>query len=192
MLFLETIRTEGGAPLHLSYHQQRLDRTLDAFGIAARYDLSELLSPPPEGIYRCRVVYGDEQCSVDYLPYTPRSFRTLQAVCDDEIEYPFKYANRTMLDLLYEEREEADDIVIVKEGLITDSTIANIALFDGSRWLTPARPLLEGTTRRRLLDEGKIFEADIPLKALASFGRCALMNAMVGFCEVENGILPPK
>lgn len=192
MLFLETIRALDGQVHHLDYHQQRLERTMKAFGIRADYRLETLLEPPSEGLIRCRVLYDEETISANYLPYTVRRFRSLQAVVDDDIEYAFKFANRTALDLDYEERGDADDIVIVKNGLLTDTTVANIALFDGSRWLTPKTPLLNGTTRQRLLDEGRLVETDIAAEDLPRFRRCAVMNAMIGFLEVENGIIPPE
>jgi 4-amino-4-deoxychorismate lyase len=192
MLFLETIKAENGRIFHLDYHQRRLEQTLAAFGISKNYPLSELLDPPKEGLIRCRVLYDEEQIDIMYLPYVIKHFRTLQAVIDDEIVYDYKYANRTAIDIDYEERDDADDIVIVKNGLLTDTSIANIALFDGEKWVTPKTPLLRGTTRERLLDEGTIVEGDIPLKELKRYSRCAVMNAMVGFIEVENGIIPPN
>lgn len=192
MLFLETIKADNGRLFHLDYHQKRLERTLKAFGIETHYNLEAMLDPPPEGLIRCRVLYDAEQLEAVYLPYVVKRFRTLQAVIDDEIVYDYKFANRTALDADYEERDGADDVVIVKNGLLTDTTIANIALFDGERWITPKTPLLRGTTRQRLLDEGILTEADIPLKELKRYERCAVMNAMVGFIEVEDGIIPPK
>lgn len=75
---------------------------------------------------------------------------------------------------------------------MSDTSIANIAFFDGVKWITPNTPLLQGTTRTRLLDEGKIYEAEISLELIPQFKKIALMNAMVGFIELENGILLPK
>jgi 4-amino-4-deoxychorismate lyase len=190
--FLETIRAEEGHLFHLEYHQRRMARTLDAFGIPVRYDLKSLLHPPAEGLIRCRVLYGEEGVALSYHPYIPRRFVTLQAVIDDTVDYAFKYADRRRLDALYEQHGASEEIVIVKNNLLTDATIANIALFDGTRWLTPKHPLLRGTTRERLLDEGKLEEAEITLDMLPDFERCALLNAMLDFVEVENGIIPPN
>lgn len=192
MRFLETIRAEGGRLFHLEYHRRRMERTLAAFGIPERFDLESLLQPPAEGLIRCRVLYGAEGVAVTYHPYTPRRFVTLQAVVDDTVDYAFKYADRRRLDVLLEQRGSSEEIVIVKNNRLTDATIANIALFDGSRWLTPKQPLLHGTTRERLLEEGKLEEAEITLDMLPAFERCALLNAMLGFVEVENGIIPPN
>ena len=95
-------------------------------------------------------------------------------------------------DELYARRGACDDIVIVKNGLLTDTTIANIALYDGNQWLTPASPLLEGTTRTRLLDIGKLTEAEISIDTLDRYYMTAIMNTMLGFVQVENGIILPK
>jgi len=177
---------------HLPYHQRRLEHSLRTLGFTPSIDLSALLCPPAEGVFRCRVLYDEHGAEVSYHPYTPRRFTTLQAVYDDTVDYPLKFADRSGLDALFERRGTADDVLIVKHGLVTDTTIANVAFFDGKRWLTPAAPLLEGTTRARLLDEGKLTEAEIPLEAALAFGRCAVMNAMVGFVEVGRGIIPPS
>jgi 4-amino-4-deoxychorismate lyase len=189
MRFLETIRAENGTVDHLADHLLRMERTLNAFGIDKRYDLKALLDPPAQGLIRCRVRYDDTGCEISYHPYTPRRFRTLRAIIDETVDYTFKYTDRTCFNPLYAQKGESDEIVIVKRGLLTDATIANIALYDGTKWLTPARPLLRGTTRDRLLREGKLVEADIPLEEAVAFERCALMNAMLGFVEVECGII---
>jgi 4-amino-4-deoxychorismate lyase len=192
MRFLETIRAEGGTALHLAYHRRRMARTLEAFGIAAEYDLESLIRPPSGELTRCRLLYGSGGVQITYHPYTPRTFRALQAVVCDHLAYEFKYADRSALDAAFEGRGTADDVVIVQNGLLTDTTIANIALFDGDRWITPRSPLLRGTTRDRLLESGFLSEGDIPLETLERYERCALMNAMVGFVEVENGIISPR
>ena len=191
-MFLETIKVENGCRHNLEYHQQRMECTMKAFGIKGHYDLGALLAPPEEGLIRCRVLYDHDMISISYLAYVPRHFRTLQAVVSETLEYDYKYANRTSLEQIHAERGDADDVVIVKNGLLTDTPIANIALHDGTKWVTPKQPLLHGTTRRRLIDEGRLTEADIPVSELSRYGRCAIMNAMIGFIEVENGILPPK
>jgi 4-amino-4-deoxychorismate lyase len=190
--FLETIRAESGRVFHLEYHRRRMERTLEAFGINERFDLASLLDPPPKRLIRCRVLYGAGGIDISYHPYVPRRFITLQAVVDDTIDYAFKYADRRRLDALYEQRGASEEIVIVKNNLLTDATIANIALFDGTRWLTPKHPLLHGTARERLLENGTLDEAEITLESLPNFERCALLNAMLGFVEVENGIIPPN
>jgi 4-amino-4-deoxychorismate lyase len=53
-------------------------------------------------------------------------------------------------------------------------------------WLTPKTPLLNGTTRQRLLDDGKIVEAEIKVHELRRFTKVALLNAMIGFDILER------
>jgi 4-amino-4-deoxychorismate lyase len=79
--------------------------------------------------------------------------------------------------------------LIVKNNLLCDTTIANIALLIDNQWLTPSTPLLEGTTRARLLDEGFLSAACLTSKDIQKADKIAIMNAMVGFVEVENGII---
>lgn len=188
--FLETIKAVDGELFHLPYHQSRLNATLASFGVAtpATHLLSSHLAPPKSGLYRCRVVYDIDNISIEYIPYQKRKISKLKIIFNDEIEYAKKYANRDLLDTLFALRDQCDDILIVKSGLITDTSIANVAFFDGKEWITPKRPLLEGTTRARLLDEKKLIARDIFVDDLKSFHSVALMNAMVDFAIIEEKI----
>ncbi|WP_345976726.1 aminotransferase class IV family protein [Sulfurimonas sp. HSL3-7] len=188
---LETIRVENGRPQHLFYHQQRMDNSLEQLGYSCHYDLASLIKPPDKKMYRCRIIYDAESFTIDYIPYQKRTIRKLQLVQADELDYTLKYADRRPLDVLFMRKGDADDILIVKNDLVTDTSIANIAFFDGQRWLTPKHPLLKGTTRARLLDEKKIFESEIHLHDLDKFSHFALLNAMIGFEEIKNGIIAP-
>lgn len=188
-LLLETIKCEGGIPHHLLYHQKRLEESLKVLGYQQHFLLKDLISPPDEKLYRCRFLYNHETYSIEYIPYQSRQLTTLKLVHDDSIDYALKFADRTCLDTLFEQRQDADDILILKHGHITDTTIANIAFWINNQWLTPKTPLLEGTTRARLLDEGKIHCADIHIDKALSAPRIALFNAMIGFFEMDNGII---
>ena len=190
MPFLETILAKEGETPYLQWHQKRLERTLAEHGIVCRFALAELLAPPAEGLWRCRVVYDAADAKVQYLPYTPHPVRWLRAVRDDAIDYRYKETDRRALEQLFAQRGEADDVVIIRRGLVTDTTIANIAVFDGKQWLTPEQPLLEGTARARLLAEGVLRPASITPEVLMAAEKVAVMNALSGFVEVSGGILP--
>ena len=73
----------------------------------------------------------------------------------------------------------------MRHGLLTDTSIANIALWNGCEWHTPAQPLLAGTQRRYLLDTGQIKETDIPVASLGNYRHIRLFNALIPFGEVE-------
>lgn len=188
-VFLETILCNEGVAHHLSYHQQRLDLTLQKFDLAAHYNLSELITPPSDAQYRCRFLYDGLHFNIEYHPYIQKKITSLRLIQDNTIEYSSKYANRNDLNTLFELREGCDDILIVKNEYLTDTTIANIAIFINNQWLTPKLPLLEGTTRSRLIDERKIIPANISITDALGASKIALMNAMTGFVEMENGII---
>ena len=176
--YLETIKIDDGLIYHVEFHQSRLDNALNEDAV---HDLENLLSPPLNGLYRCRVVYDKQNIQIDYFPYNKRSIKSLKVIYDDEIEYGHKYENREAIEKLFSQREECDDILIVKNGLITDTSIANIAFYDGDNWITPKEPLLQGTTRTRLLKEKKLIQKNIRVEELKTYKKIALMNAMIDF-----------
>jgi len=189
--FFETIRVEEGRALHLHYHNARLNRTIaDHFGRGGEIDLAHYLSPPKRGIFRCRVVYSQEIEEIGYSPYTPRTINSLTLV-ESTVQYRYKYLDRRELERVAEEgrKRGADGVIIVQNGLLTDCSIANIALFDGTEWRTPATPLLPGTTRARLLDEGVLRPAPLTPHDLLKAEKIALLNAMVGFYQLDNPII---
>ena len=186
---LETIKAIDGEIQHLSYHQARYENSLRTLNKKIKYDLKEFITPPKEGVYRCRVIYNENDLDVTYHPYTFNEINSLRLIVDDTIDYPLKYENRTELNRLFDLRQECDDILIVKNSLLTDTSKANIALFDGSKWYTPKNPLLLGTSRARHLDEGRIFERTLHIDDLSSFSEVAVLNAMVDFYIVKNGII---
>ncbi|MDO9056739.1 MAG: aminotransferase class IV family protein [Sulfuricurvum sp.] len=188
-MLLETIRCEGGEALHLPYHQKRLEKSSQVLGIHQKYDLQTLIAPPDQELYRCRFLYDANGYTIEYHPYTPKKIASLKLLICDTIEYPLKYSEREQLTALFEQREDCDDVLIVKNNHLTDTTIANIALFIEGQWLTPESPLLEGTTRERLLDEKFLALAPLRSEDIGRASKIALMNAMVGFIEVENGII---
>ncbi len=188
-LLLETLKAVEGTVLHVNYHQARLEYALSYLGLTAHYDLSALLNPPSWGIYRCRVLYDAKNIDITYLPYHKQHVSSLQLIETDTINYNLKYADRSALDALFQQRGRCDDVAIVTNGNLTDTTRANIALFDGMRWYTPKEPLLLGTTRQRLLDLGTIIEKTIPLHTIKNYKKTAIFNAMLGFVELEDGII---
>lgn len=69
-------------------------------------------------------------------------------------------------------------LLIVKNEYLTDSSLSNLAFYDGYRWLTPLDPLLKGTMRASLIADWKIHEETIQLKHLSLFKKFKLINAM--------------
>jgi len=179
--YLETIKIIDGVAQNLEYHQWRLESVVATLQGSWRYDLSQLLNPPKKGLYRCRFVYDGDTYSQEYFAYTKRQVNSLKLISNKSIEYSKKYENRDALNALFTLRESCDDILIVQDGFVRDTSIANIAFYDGKEWVTPKKPLLKGTCRQRMLEGGKITTATIRVEDIMHFKRVALMNAMIDF-----------
>ena len=67
---------------------------------------------------------------------------------NDDICYPYKYTDRDNINRLIELRGDCDDILIIKNGMVTDSSYANVVFRDlNGNWVTPSTFLLPGTIR---------------------------------------------
>ncbi|MDN5094505.1 aminotransferase class IV family protein [Aliarcobacter butzleri] len=180
--YFETIKCEDFEVFNLDYHQKRVANT-----IGLNINLQEYINPISEELLRCKLIYGENGVvDVLYFPYKKREIKSFKIIFDNEIEYSKKYLNRAKLDELYEKRDDCDEVIIIKNEIVTDTTIANIAIFYENSWITSKNCLLGGTTRARLLEEKKLFEKDITLDMLKNASKVALMNAMIGFDEIKD------
>ena len=188
---LETIKVKNGRLQNLELHQERVNRSrFELMGLKGPLQLESIIQvgdDVKQGIFKCRVVYGKTFGKIEFIPYHPKQVKTLKVVFDDEIEYNYKFSDRTHLEKLLLQKGECDDILIVKHGLVTDNSYANIIFFDGICWYTPNQPLLRGTKRESLITSGKIKSTEIKINDLHKFSKFALINAMLDFDE-EGGI----
>ncbi len=180
--FFETIKVVDGVHLNVDFHQARYEYVLKSFGIQNGLQLKSFFCTPNKGLLRCRIVYNlDALLKIEYLVYKKRKINSLKLLYDDNIEYQYKSTSRDALDALFERRKGCDDVLVVKNGLITDTTIANIALEKDGVWYSPKSVLLEGTTRARYLQEKKIILKDIKVEELENYTQVALLNSMIDF-----------
>lgn len=189
--FIETIRIEHGEACNLTYHNERLNETRKHFWPGNDRILLEehlCLSPDMNGM-KCRVVYDHTGIrEISYTEYVVRTIRSLRLVYSDDIDYTYKSTDRERLNRLFACRDGKDDVLVVKKGFLTDTSIANIALFDGRDWYTPRFPLLKGTCRASLLDRGLIKEREIKAEELSSFSFVRLFNAMIKWGDLELSV----
>lgn len=185
--FIETIRIECGHLYTIEAHQQRMNRTRKiAFPGCKDIDIKQMLTPDNyQQRTRCRVEYDTEILKIEYIPYSIRSIKSLRCIEANDLEYSFKKADRSAINSLFDQKGEADDILILRNNLLTDTSICNIALWDGKQWFTPTNPLLHGTMREKLLQEGIIHPKDITLGDLKRYQKIGLFNAMIDFKEIE-------
>jgi 4-amino-4-deoxychorismate lyase len=181
---LESIRCEKGELQNLRFHQTRMNDAVQALFSTNNNISLEKISVPEHckrGLFKCRIIYREKIENIEFIPYQFPKIQALKLILDNEIDYALKFANRSNINLLFDKKGECDDILIVKNGLITDTSYANILFFNGKNWLTPALPLLKGTQRARLLSEEKIITADIRSGDLPQFQKVRLINAMMRF-----------
>ncbi len=191
-LLFETIKVLDGKLNDIGYHNDRFNRSREIlFDIKQTIFLEEIIKIPPEyssGIVKCKVVYDASIKGISFARYITRPVNRLIIVESDSIDYSYKYSDRSKLDELLQSADCAydEDILIVKNGLITDTSYSNVALYDGTEWITPAHPLLAGTKRAKLLDRGLIREAEINAADLKYFEKIKLFNAMLDFDEAPS------
>lgn len=187
--FIETICIRDGKPQNLLWHQRRVDATLTHFYSHHKHTwpLEECISVPadhPDDLFKCRIVYDAHHFEIHYKPFTRRHVNTLKIVeAPPEIDYSYKYADRDLLEELFTLKSDADDILISRNGWITDTSNANIAFKINNRWYTPSIPLLAGTTWKRLIWEGILIPRPINLKELLTFETFKVFNALHNFEE---------
>ena len=161
--FIESIQLLDGRLLNLNFHQKRLDATQKKFFGSSTIDLSEerhKIQKATTGKYKLRLVYDALIREIDIVEYKTPVINSLKLV-ESNLDYSYKFEDRNLLQELYDRRSEKDDILIIKEGLITDSFYCNVALRSGDTWYTPENPLLRGTKRGQLIQSKKLVQARI-------------------------------
>ncbi len=173
--------------MHVRWHQRRFDKTRnELFNDDTHKPLRQFIYPPHKGVYRIRLTYTHEILDIEYIPYTPRKIEHF-ALVESDITYPYKYANREDLNALIP--QGVDDVIFTCKNELRDTSIANIALLCNGQWLTPHQPLLEGTTRARLLASGFLKEALLEKHSFQKASKFAIMNALIGFKIIENRLI---
>jgi len=184
----ETIKCSDGKLFNMEFHQARFEKAcMENFGISNATNLIENIEIPDfaqKSLFRCRVTYTSQIEKIEFIPHQYREIKSLKLVEDNEIEYHLKYADRERLQKLFDNRGGCDDIIIVKNGCVTDSFAANLVFFDGEKGFTPDTPLLAGTQRKKLLTEGKIFERRITSSDISKYQKVGLINALNDFDEM--------
>ncbi len=181
----ESICLLDGKIQHRHYHIERFQKVYNTyFGQASPYDLFEGIPVPQDyqtGKVKLRISYGINRKKFTFSHYQKSVVKQLKLVVDDTITYDLKFEDRTALDTLCQQRGDCDDVLIIKKGLVTDTSYANIVFFDGLQWCTPSTFLLNGTCRKRLLESGLIQERKIQLDEIYAFQGFQLVNALLGF-----------
>jgi 4-amino-4-deoxychorismate lyase len=182
-LLFETILVENAKPVNIIWHEKRMNAARRHFFNSDPIELSDHIpqNTSANEKYRCRIEYDDEIRNVflNILRYQPVD--SIQIVEDNYIDYSYKYCDRKAIDLLFVQRRSFDDILIIKNGFVTDSSKANIVFLDNKKYFTPSTPLLEGTQRSSLISKGIIEEREIRKEDIHLFSAWQLINALKPF-----------
>lgn len=188
--FIETVKIENGIIRNPDLHQGRINYTMKAFYPKSTIHINELNIPDnhQSGIFKLRIVYSDKIQYIEFLPYKKKMVRSLKIVNSDNIDYNYKYLDRSKIEELFSKRENCDDVIIIQNGLATDSSYSNLVFYDGCKHFTPMSPLLNGTKRQQLISQGSIIPIDIKAENFHNYQSVSLINCMIELEEVEIDI----
>jgi 4-amino-4-deoxychorismate lyase len=181
MKFIETILVTKSNIINKNLHLKRIQKTLlhYKFPLIHKFDLNFQNK-------RVRITYSQKGIEkIEYFPIKKREFKKFKIVNIDFC-YKFKFANRKNFEKIYNAFPKFDEYILVKNNLVTDSTISNLAFFTGKEWLTPKYPLLKGTKREELIKKGALKEENIHIYDLKYFKKIALINAILGFYQIDS------
>jgi 4-amino-4-deoxychorismate lyase len=189
MRFIETIQINNGRIMNLELHKERAQETiLYHFGINKVLQFESLIAGihgQLAGIYKLRVAYGKDIEDFTIEPYIRREVKMIKPVSVENIDYKYKYEDRSELEALLLKKGDCDDIMIIKKGFITDTSFTNIIFSDGDKFFTPRTYLLNGIKRRRMLGDGLVIEKDIRAEDILQYRECFLINSFLDGHKVE-------
>ena len=181
--FFESICIKDGIAENLGFHQFRVNKTLKAFDASNHsVELASIvdeLTLPAEGLYKLRISYdlnGNYQSA-----FTAYQYKQIQNFALVDIKgqgYDYKFSNRDWINEALA-LSDKDEIMMHDGGLIKDCSYTNIVFYDGVNWFTPAVPLLEGTQRAKLINEGIIQPKALFVQDIPSFKKFKCINAML-------------
>ena len=181
--FFESICINDRVAENLYFHQARVNKTLNTFD--ASHNSIELttivqeLALPTLGLFKLRISYdlnGNYEAKCN--PYQYKQINDFALVDIKGHRYDYKYANRDWINEALAQYGK-DEIIMHDDGLIKDCSYTNIVFFDGANWYTPESPLLEGTQRAKLIQEGIIITKALHVDELPNFQKFKCINAMI-------------
>lgn len=185
--FIESIKVEDQEVFLLEFHQKRVNQTFSHFGKEGSIDLKKIynhLEHDEDGLFKLRLVYDlDKKIRTQMIPYAIPEIQDFQLVENNSFDYSFKFEDRKELDKM-KMKAKAEEIIIVKNNHITDTSFSNLLFLKGKDWFTPSTYLLNGVQRQNLLKQKKIKETEITLQNIKQFSHFQLINALNDFDDM--------
>jgi 4-amino-4-deoxychorismate lyase len=185
--FIESIKVEDQRIFLKELHQKRMNDTFSNFGKVCKIDIYSLflnLEHDEDGLYKFRIEYDlENNFKTQIIPYAISELGNFELVIDNEIDYSFKSADRIQLQKL-KDKSHADEVIIVKNNQITDTSYSNLLFLKDKTWFTPKSYLLNGVMRQNLLQSKEIKETEITLDNIKEFTHFQLINALNDFDDM--------
>lgn len=185
--FIESIKIEDQKAFLLDLHQKRVNQTFAHFGKEGSINLAKIfknLEHDEDGLYKLRIVYDlDKKFTTQLIPYAIPEIENFQLVENNSYDYSFKFEDRKEFERM-KAKAKTEEIIVVKNNHITDTSYTNILFLKGKEWFTPTTYLLNGVMRQHLLHEKKIKETEITLQNIKEFSHFQLINAMNDFDDM--------
>ncbi len=219
MEFIESIFVQYNTIENLVFHQNRIQKARKFAGFLAKSwvdDLENILygflkdfskntsvlrniNLSENQVYKLRLLYADDINSYEIVPYFPKNIQKLKLVQINDYTYTHKYTDRGKLNNFLAQKQDADEVILVKHNRLTDTSYSNIIWSkDLSIWHTTPFPLLEGTFRAKLLAENRLVLTDITLQNYQDFPYFKLINALLQDnspilnCEKISPLIPKE
>ncbi|SHL37197.1 4-amino-4-deoxychorismate lyase [Chryseobacterium carnipullorum] len=185
--FIESIKVEDQDIFLLELHQKRVNQTFAHFGKEGSIDLGKIfknLEHDEDGLFKLRLSYDlDKRIRTQMIPYAIPEIQSFQLVENNSFDYSFKFEDRKELEKM-KMKSKAEEIIIIKNNHITDTSFSNILFLKGKEWFTPTTYLLNGVQRQNLLKHKKIKETEVTLQNIKQFSHFQLINAMNDFDDM--------
>ncbi|WP_304344321.1 aminotransferase class IV [Chryseobacterium koreense] len=185
--FFESIKIEDQEISLLDFHQKRVNETFANFGKEGSIDLGKIyksLNHDEDGLFKLRISYDlNKGFRTQLIPYAISEISDFQLVENNSFSYSFKFEDRKEFERM-KIKAKADEIIIVKNNHITDTSFSNLLFQKGKEWFTPSTFLLNGVQRQHLLKAKKIKETEITLQNIQDFSHFQIINAMNDFDDM--------
>lgn len=185
--FIESIKVEDQEIFLLDLHQKRVNQTFSHFGKEDSIDLAKIyknLQHDEDGLFKLRIAYDlDKRIRTQMIPYAIPEIQDFKLVENNSFDYSFKFEDRKELDKM-KAKAKAEEIIIVKNNHITDTSFSNLLFLKGKDWFTPSTYLLNGVQRQHLLKQKKIKETEITLQNIKQFTHFQIINALNDFDDM--------
>ena len=194
---LETMLLTDGQFPRLERHLHRLARTDAKLGLgidlaAARDRLAQVAAEFPSGRWRVRLTAREDDVSVEVTEPVETTVPVPLAIATEPLDVEalrpvieHKTTWRAHYDRLRGMAPDGvfDVICHTPDGVVTETTLGNLALELDGRWVTPPAMagLLPGVERAHWLAQGGLVEAEVTLADLRRATDLALLNGVRGW-----------